>query len=189
MKKFLKENSYTIVRLIVFQIGSGILGIITSFATSSLEAKWVFPASSVFCIAFYLFLVFNMSYEDGQKDGIRIEAGRMKKNPYKYFIIGLLANSVNLLVGFMALAFCLVGMSSPTETILSLEQTFAAISRFLHTMYLGIVQSLFGMSTVPLAFVPIPTVIAAGVGYLMGIRYKDGFLLKRQDKNNTKRYS
>ena len=199
MKTFWKENSYKIVRLIVFQLGIGVLGIITSFATAGLEMKWVYPASSVFCIVFYLFLVFNMCYEDGQKDGIRIESGKIKRDPLKYFVIGFIANSLNLLLGVLALVFRLViraplnGLLSPEDYspawAYSLQETFAVIARILHTMYLGVIQAISDRSVLLLVVIPFPAIIVAGGAYLLGIRFKDGFFPKKQAGNQTQRYS
>ncbi len=198
MKQFFKDNSYTVVRFLIFQIGADILGFITSFATVRMEAKWVFPASSIFCVFFYLFIIATICYENGQKDGIRIEAGKIKKQPWKYFVIALIANSINLLLAAIALVGRLIisaplsgqleGVYSPAW-LASLQESCAVIARFLQCMYLGIIQSISEGSVIMLLIIPFPAIITAGIAYLVGIRYKDGFKKPNDKDSGTKRYS
>jgi len=196
MKQFFKDNSYNIVRLMVFQLGIDILGLITAFATGSMSAKWVFPFSSVFCTLFYLVLIANAGYEAGQKDGLRIDAGKIKKQPWKYFAIGLCANALNLVLALTALV-CRLIIKAPlsgaldesyaTSTLANVQEVCATVARFLQTMYLGIVQSISDRSVILLCLIPIPAIVTSGISYLVGIRFKDGF--KRSSPNKTDRYT
>ncbi len=197
MKKFLKEHSYTIVRLVGFQLVSALLGFITASATSAMSADWAFPASSVFCIAFYLMIIAVICYEYGQKDGIRIEAGKMQKNPYKFFLLGLIANSLNFILGAVAVIGRLI-ISAPLSGVLadsyspawlaSLQEICAVIARAIQSMYLGLIQTISAYNVVLLLIIPIPAVLTAGIAYLVGIRYKDGFKTGTKG-TKTDRYS
>ena len=197
MKQLFKEHSYTVFRLVGFQLVSALLGFITASATSSMSAAWAFPASSVFCIAFYLTVIAVICYEYGQKDGIRIESGKIGKCPYKFFLIGLVANSVNLLLGLVAVIgrICigapfsgmLVDSYSPAW-IATLQEVAALIARPIQAMYLGVIQTVSDRNVLLLLVIPIPAILTAGVAYLVGVRYKDGF--KNQTKGTkTDRYS
>lgn len=196
MKQFFKDNSYTIVRLMVFQLGADILGLITAFATGSMSAAWVFPFSSVFCVCFYLFVIATVCYENGQKDAYRIDAGKIQKQPYKYFLIAFLANVPNLLLALIAFVCRLIldlpmsgqiDESYASSFLANLQEVCVTIARFLQAMYLGIVQSISDRSVILLLIIPIPAIVTAGVSYLVGIRFKDGF--KQAKANKTDRYS
>ena len=197
MKQLFKEHSYTIFRLVGFQLVSCLLGFITASASAAMSANWVFPASSVFCIAFYLTIIAVICYEYGQKDGIRIEAGKIEKKLYKFFLLGLIANSFNLLLGIIAvigrliigapLSGMLGDMYSPAW-LASLQEVAATVARALHAMYLGVIQTVSDRNVVLLVLVPIPAILTAGISYLVGIRYKDGFKNK-SNGTKTDRYS
>ena len=190
MKKFFKENSYLIVKLVVFQLGIMIMGIITGFATVNMKATWVYPASSVFCVVFYLFLICTIGYENGQKDGIRIEAGKMKLNPARYFLIGLVANSLNILLGLLTVFFRLMIDNAPFFGRLQAGVIYYPdwarggyvicnmIARGIQSMYLGITQTISFENTLFLLVIPIPAILAIGFSYLVGVRFKDGFRKK-----------
>ncbi len=202
MKKFFKENSYVIVKLIVFQLGVMIMGLVTSFATGgdTNKVSWLFPVSSIFCILFYLYLVFTVGYENGQKDGIRIEAGKISPRPYRFFLVGLSANAVNLILGILALVFRLV-IGAPLAGALDPEIVYSPawahsayevcnlIARFIQSMYTGLIQTISPGNVLLVALIPLPAVLVAGISYLFGVRFKDGFIKKKGDKSGTKRYS
>ena len=200
MKKFFKENSYLIIKLVVFQLGIMIMGIITGFATVNMKASWVYPASSVFCVAFYLFLICTIGYENGQKDGIRIEAGKIKIQPMKYFLIGLVANSLNILLGLLTVFFRLM-LNAPFFGDLKAGVVYTPdwarggyaicnlLARGIQSMYLGITQTLSFENPLHLLIIPFPAILAFGISYHIGVKYKDGFM-KKQDNtpNGSARY-
>lgn len=187
MKKFFKENSYLITKLVVFQLGIMIMGIITGFATVNMSATWVYPASSVFCVAFYLFLICTIGYENGQKDGIRIESGKMQLQPAKYFLIGLVANSLNILLGLLTIFFRLMMNDAPFFGSLQAGVIYTPdwarggyaicnmLARGIQAMYLGITQTLSFENPLHLLIIPIPAILVFGISYLVGVKYKDGF--------------
>lgn len=191
MKKFFKENSYLIVKLVVFQLGIMIMGIITGFATVNMEASWVYPASSMFCVAFYLFLICTIGYENGQKDGIRIEAGKIELQPAKYFLIALVANSLNILLGILTVFFRAM-LNVPFFGDLKAGVIYTPdwarggyaicnlLARGLQSMYLGITQTLSFENPLHLLIIPIPAILAFGISYHVGVKYKDGFGNKKE---------
>lgn len=203
MKKFLKENSYFIVKFVVYQLGVMIMGLVTAMATVNVELTWLYPVSSLFCVAFYLFLIGLCGYETGQKDGIRIEAGKIRFNPMRFFLVGLCANALNLLLGFLSVLFRLI-LNAPMIGSLNPEMIYTpewaasaysvchAIALFIQSMYLGLIQTISFDNVWFLLVIPIPAILAAGISYLVGIRCKDG-LFPKKDKNDknkgTKRYS
>ena len=198
MKQAIKDHSYTVVRLIVFQLAADILGYITSSAAGMMSASWVLPVSSVFCVCFYLFLVAAVCYEYGQKDGIRIESGKMQKKPWKFFVIGFFANSLNLLLAVFAVIGRVI-TNAPMSGFLTetyspawastLSEVSAFLARALQTMYIGLMQSISDRNVILLLFIPIPAILTAGISYLVGIEFKDGFKNGSTKENKTDRYS
>ena len=192
MKKFFKDNSYLIVKLVVFQLGIMIMGIITGFATVNMEATWVYPASSIFCVAFYLFLICTIGYENGQKDGIRIESGKMKLQPMRYFVVGLVANSLNILLGLLTVFFRLM-INAPFFGRLQTGMIYTPgwardgyvicnmIARGIQSMYLGITQTLSFENPIFLLIIPFPAILAFGISYHVGVKYKDGFKNQKEE--------
>ena len=87
--RFFKENSESIIRLIVNQIGITIfsfflytaLGVMQKEGESSpLHFKVLISA---FCVLFYFVLIYTVVWEIGAKDKIRIDAGRAEKQPLR----------------------------------------------------------------------------------------------------------
>ena len=103
----------------------------------------------------------------------------------------------NFLLGFVAvigrliikapLSGEIVGDFSPAW-LASLQEIAAMIARVVQAMYLGVIQAISDRSVIMLLIVPIPAIVAAGVSYLVGIRYKDGFKTKTNTPK-TNRYS
>ena len=192
MKRFFKENSYLITKLVVFQLGIMIMGIITGFATVNMSATWLYPASSAFCVAFYLFLICTIGYENGQKDGIRIEAGKIELQPAKYFLIALVANSLNILLGILTVFFRAM-LNAPFFGDLKAGVIYTPdwarggyvicnlLARGLQSMYLGVTQTLSFENPIHLLIIPIPAILAFGISYHVGVKYKDGFGNKKNE--------
>ncbi len=199
MKKFLRENSYLIVKLVVFQLGIMILGLVTAFATNQ-SSTWLFVGASVFCIAFYLYLIHTVAYESGQKDGIRIEAGKAEKTPWKFFFVMLCANVLNIVLGVLALVFKLFitgasvtkplvgGMLSPKWAVSGYE-ICNLIARFIQSMYIGVIQTISPNNAILVALLPIPAILVGAVSYNLGVKFKDGVIKRAPKETKTVRYS
>ena len=86
--RFLKENSYDIVRLYINQIGMTIFSLVLYFSVTSLGDN---PDSaalyvklkigiSIFAILFFFALLYTAAWDWGANDKIRIDSGKIKKN-------------------------------------------------------------------------------------------------------------
>ena len=94
MKDFWSENSKIIGKIILNQFGATFLGIMVVTAASSAQSQkaWLMLFASVFASLFYLFLVYNVIWEKGGQDRIKIDGGRAARKPLKGLMISLVAN-------------------------------------------------------------------------------------------------
>ena len=114
--KFLKENSYNIVKMLLNQLGIGILALVMTMATH--QNDQLYFLTSIFCIIFYLYLLYTMTYELGEKDKPAIDAGRKPFDKLKGLKISLAANAINIICGVMIAIFSLfIVMQQPVEII------------------------------------------------------------------------
>ncbi len=136
MGNFFKDNSYNIIKLFLNQIGITVFGTMLALATSNNSSLLL--ASSIFSTAFLLVLDYNVCWEIGAKDKIRIDGGRFKPMPAKGAVLSVLANIPNLLLSVLMGIGVLIGTAA-AETV---SVVCNAIARLLNGMYLGIIKAL-----------------------------------------------
>ncbi len=173
MFQFLKTNSYMITKMMVNQLGMTVFGLVLAMATSQNEKLLLI--TSIFSILFYMFLLYTMSWETGTTDKIRIDAGRMKEQPQKFFLLSFIANILNLLLGILAVSgYMLIDKSEEIwlhpEWAVNLYSVCNAAARFIQAMYLGLVQYFSPNNPVSLILIVFPAVIVCGFGYIFGLR-------------------
>ena len=122
MKNFFSKNGAFIWRLVLNQFGMTVFGIMTAMAASAIDVSlakgdgvvrrtcmiWV----SVFSILFYMFINYMAIKEEGQRDKIRIDAGRLTRDPWRGLKIALCASALNLLLAVFIVIFGLLGSTS-----------------------------------------------------------------------------
>ncbi len=162
--KFLKENSYDIVRLFINQIGIAIFSIMLYSAVGSLSDNLAFEiAVSVFATLFYFALIYTASWDFGASDKVRIDAGRIPAVKAKGAIIALIANVPNILLALTAIIGKLIVHLDGPDSADVVWLISNIIIRFIEGMYLGIVRGVF-------SFLPKTdslTYILEGVGFLV----------------------
>jgi len=180
MKKYFSQNGYQIVRMMINQVGITVMGIVLSmvFATNAT----MLVVTSIFCIGFYLFLLFNMTYELGQKDEIKIKGGRMEFKPLKGLFLSLWANMINFVLGAVAVVSRLLitnySFFQDFSDAVAAEPRWAAnifgitemIARSIQGMYLGINAALFSGNTLTMVIMPIPALITCAIAYYLGVK-------------------
>lgn len=193
MKNFFKENIYTIVRMIIYQLAMSIFGFSMSMACA--KNRTLLLVSGIFAVGLYLFLLYFMMYEIGQKDGIKIDGGRLAYKPMKGFFIALVANSVNILLSVLAIFgkaminglgfFERIAQLSPAESA-ALSPSWAVnlysvcdfAARFLQCMYTGVAKILMPDNVLSLALMPLPGIIVAAAAYPLGVKFCMGIRAK-----------
>ncbi|MGN1127926.1 MAG: hypothetical protein ACI4T6_03110 [Candidatus Flemingiibacterium sp.] len=133
---FLKENSYSMVKVFLTQIVMSFFG--TMLAIATLSNPSLLLASSVFSVLFYLVMVYFTIWEIGAKDKIRIDGGRLRPFPAKGAVIALGGNAPNLLLALLMG----VGVLINTKGAQVMSLVCNAIARLLNGAYLGILKTL-----------------------------------------------
>ena len=202
MANFFKENGHTVIKMFLYQIVIGMLGGNLTLAASTTGSDILIAVFSIFSILFYLYLISTIFYEIGQKDGIRINAGRLRLNKYKVLIISVCANLINFILGALVVLFKSMingvdlnqNLSALTaEQVSALTPSWAAaayksldtIAKAIQCMYVGVLKVFFSGNVVVLLFIPIPAVITSVVAYRLGIKYCEGFVNR---KSKAERY-
>ena len=181
--KFIKDNFYNVLKLMINQFGMMIFGLVLSFATAGMQGESsskMFTLVSVFSVAFYMVLIYYMVWELGARDIIRVESGRQKYDRFYGTKIALLANVPNLLIALMGVIGYVFGyVITQGELGMGMLGFSHVISGFIQAPYLGIVKqllSLFGLSESYLAraivyiITTIPSILVASFGYVLGCK-------------------
>ena len=142
--KFIKENSYDIVKFFIYQAGIAIFSIalltaVTSATEDDPRLKSIMKlAVSILAVGFYMMLVYMVSWEEGAKDRIRIDGGKIRGDRFKAAKIALIANLPNFIMGAVAiLSSFLYGDGNAWTAVLGV---LLAIMGLIEAMYIGIIQ-------------------------------------------------
>ena len=147
--RFIKDNFDSIIKLLVNQIGSAIFAFFLYTATpSEINSDPNAPLMirvliSVFSTLFYFVLIYNVAWEIGAKDKIRIDAGRMEKKKTKGLWLGLWANVTNYVVLGVSLVTYTVYLLGGSEAFKSVFAVLNAIFRIFISMYIGVIEVIF----------------------------------------------
>lgn len=192
--RFLKENSYDIVRLIINQIGITIFSWVLYSAVASTEIESIAKILvSVFSTLFFFALIYCAAWEYGAKDKVKIDTGRLQYNRYKGFLLGLYANSLNIFFALLDVALMGIFIASGIEGFKTVYGIIDMLIRFTEGMYLGTIVSAipavsditYLLQSLLFAIAPLLAVAAVNLGYLFGvkdIRIFGAFSIKNKNK-------
>ena len=139
-----KEHLYDIVKLYVNQIGITIFSLFLMSAVGSVEdealSNTLSIIVSVFSVLFYLVLIYNVVWEIGAKDRIRIDSGRYSPKPLKGMVMSLWANVPNFLLAGVAAVFGAIFVLGGGEWAASPFLIFFMLVKFHAAMYVGAIQ-------------------------------------------------
>lgn len=171
-----KKQGYQVVRLGLYQFGMTLFGLVVSMATRDPEnpRSPLFLCAGVFSALFYLYLVYSLVYELGQKDGIKIEAGKKEYKPLTGFWLALAANGLNILLGILSFIGKIIYDINGAMWAGQLYGVANAIAKFIQGMYVALMTLLMDVSFANL-LTPIPGLIVCTVGYILGVKYCNGF--------------
>lgn len=172
--EFLKENSYSSVKMFLTQIVMSFFG--TMLAIATLSNPTLLLWSSIFSVVFSLAIIYSIGWDIGAHDKLKIDGGRMRPLPGKGFLIALLANTPNLLLALLMGLGVLIDTSGSQAMIVVCN----AITRLINGSYLGIITTLTNMLAVENGIIrytwwwfivmTLPSIIIGGVSYLMGVK-------------------
>lgn len=200
MKNFFSKYSYSVVKMFVNQFAISIFGAGLWAAMAGLGNKALLVGISIFAILFYLFLIYNMTWEIGAKDKISVDVGKKVYRPLTGLWMSLLANVPNFL---LAILYTVCRVFSPKL------DSIGAIPRvgllLFEGMYYGLVTEIYKIVEVTEAhpegrmyihefcqtyfIVIIPAIITASVAYYLGhknFKFIAGLFNKKPDAANKK---
>lgn len=180
--KFIKENSYDIVKFFIYQIGIAVFALCVAIPLNEAveeesSRKLVQLGVSILAILFYCILVYTVSWEQGATDRIRIDGGKIVGDPFKSAKLALLANIPNfVLSAFAIIAAVLFADGNAWTGVLAV---ILAILGLVESMYLGTVEFIvYGLDNATnlyyilksVCFFAFPLIIvgAAQLGYFLG---------------------
>lgn len=191
MLHFLKERSYDITRMFLYQIAIAVFGISLAFATGSksTDVSITQPATlqivtSVFSILFYLFLICYLMWELGEKDAGKIERGEPGASRLTGLYMALVASATNFLV---AVCITLGTFLSHIPFFSNLGGGAAFVGLVSEGMYTGLLA--IRVNDTPLNsmwfmwfLIMIPMIVAASLSYFAGTH--DFHLFKTKPPKN-----
>lgn len=185
--KFIKQNSYDIVRLFINQMGITIFSLVLYISLGAIEDDATVSSlkifMSVFAIGFYLALLYTAAWEYGAKDKIRIDGGRMEPMPAKGAVMAFCANLPNIALALVAIIFAVIYLSTGAEAFNTLFSLLTLIVRFIAAMYHGVLHAALSgfesdvvifnlLQDVGYALAPLFAIGATQLGYALGLREK-----------------
>ena len=182
--KFLKENSYDIVKVFINQIGITIFSLVLYFSISSFKSSntdlynKLMVAISAFALIFFFALLYTAAWDLGANDKIRIESGKVNKRIYKGALITFCANIINFLFAGITLLTVACSFDGAMKAISGVCYTLYA---FLNAMYNGVVRNGIMLITssenpsplyVAIAYfvAPLLPILASHIGYVFGMK-------------------
>ena len=131
----MSRYSYESVHLFLNQVAIGLFGITLSLAAGMAENETLRTVTSVFSIAFFLFLQYIAMWKVGANDRLSADLGKLKKDYLVPVKMWLLSNSLNLLLALLvSLAIWFEG-AGPLDAIGSIA---TAIKLIIEGMYTGV---------------------------------------------------
>lgn len=162
MKKFFANYSFYAVKMFVNQFAISLLGMTLSIVFSSIQSTAGQLISSIFAVLFYLFLIYNMTWNLGYSDKIAAGHGKLDPNPLTGLYVSLLANSLNFLFAIFALFKIALG-------------SWAII---IEGMYAGIMLTVANGGDIPVWLyfaIIVPVLPVATISYYLGLKDKRMF--------------
>ncbi|MBQ9121123.1 MAG: hypothetical protein IJY12_02025 [Clostridia bacterium] len=164
--KFIKENSYTVVRLGLNQFGMAVFGFIVTMACAYINNSTLTTLGGLLATLMFWFLLYTVCWTEGGKHRIRVDGGRETKRIYNGALLGLLANSINLLLGIVYLITYYIG--STQEWAGNIAFMLNAILRIFHAMYLGLLMAGGLGGPIPFVIIPLIGILVCQISYLLG---------------------
>lgn len=183
MKDFWSENKGIIGKLVLQQFGTAFFGLSLLLAARVTKLGTVEVVASLISIALYLYLLYNILWEKGGLDRIKIDGGRAARMPLKGLYISLIANIPNIIISI------LVVVAHPFKETHEWAGNMHVIGRtaamLWESMYDGLVMNFSPHNPIIFPAMVLPAVIVCTAGYIIGLNNKKlfGFLTKKKQEN------
>ena len=138
VKSFFNKYSYSIIMMMVNQFVISIFGAGLAMATTTTTNDTLTAVVSAFAVLFYLFLLYNMTWEIGAKDRISVDSGKKPYRPHTGLVMALIANIPNFI---LATVFTVAYPFMETKDwAMATTGVCRIISLFIQGMYYGIIS-------------------------------------------------
>ena len=188
MVKYIKANSYLIVKQFAYQFLSMIMGLILYFNVYASSSIWLKLAVTLFSIGFYMVIQYTGFWDAGASDIIKIEGKRLKYRPWAGLVMSLIASAPNFILAALITMGNILGKEGGRFAY-EWAGNIGAISRtiaiFWEAPYDGIINLYSPNNPIIFWLIPLPAIFFAGLGYYAGLK---NFTIIRIKKKNKKKY-
>lgn len=170
MKDFMRRYSYESVHLFLNQVAIGLFGITLALAAGMAKNDVLKNVTSIFSIAFFLFLQYIAMWKIGAGDRVSCDLGKLKKNYWVPVKMWLLANSLNFL---LALLISLGMWFSDIGVFGAVGSVAAVIKLIIEGMYTGLLSFHVGGAALNSYWfvhflTPLPALATVFIAYVLG---------------------
>jgi len=190
MKSYIKDNAYLITNQILNQFGAAIMGLILSAAVGQSSNTTLIIATGIFTIGFFLVLQYTSLWDAGARDIIRVEGNRLPYRPYAGFVMSVFANIPNFIIAILVIVGWIFGMAQEYGGMFDyawadkMYTTGRFIGLFWESMYNNLIRLYSPHNPIAFLLVPIPGMVAAGLGYYAGMKNFTIIRIKKKEKKN-----
>lgn len=189
---FFKRYSYNIFKLFLTQIALALMGMAIALAFSASGNLPMQVASSIFVTVFYLFLLYVNVWEVGAKDGLKAAAHGTSRGLWRGFVMGLIANSINLILALLILPGAFAAMGTKLN---GFSAAVSIVALIVEGMYMGLLALPLGglqLHDYAWAYFAIiaPAVLVCGFAYILGsyqLHATNLLIAKNKDVKNNGR--
>jgi len=190
VKEFLKKYSYTMAKLFVNQFAIALFGIGLWCVGMYSDNTALKIGGSIGAVVFYLFLLYAHMWELGAKDGISAEARGTSRGLWRGFVIGVGANSLNILLALLMVPQVFAEGYIPVSGLMK------TISMMLHGMYTGFTATVaiggrtLNQMILTYFIIILPAVLVSGLAYIIGsynLHFTNILIPKNKDVKNNGR--
>lgn len=200
MKSFISENFKVIKKLLIYQFGAAFFGILVNSSAGRLP--WLNWLTGVLAVLFYIYLLYSAVWEEGARDRIRVDGGRMTRDDFKGLKIALVANIPNILIGVVMAASTIVNVAASAQWAGNVAAVANAVGVLWEGMYVGIITAIFPqfdyvanavitlssaqiiIRSVTFILIVLPALISCFAAYKLG--YNGVAIIKTSGKNDNK---
>ncbi len=173
MKKFFATHSYSMVKMFLNQFAIGIFGFAMTLATTAMKNGALRNICGVGSVVFYLFLIYNMTWEIGYKDRQSVLVGKKSRRIFTGGLISLCANIPN----FIFAIFITLATFIQVEAVGNVGAICKFLALLLEGMYTGLMMNTLGGVALNMYWwvfflLPIPAIVTSFVAYWMGLEDK-----------------
>lgn len=187
MRSYIKDNLHLITHQLLNQFGSAIMGLILSAAVGMSSNKWLILGTTIFTIMFYMVVQYTSLWDAGARDNIRVEGNRLPYRPYAGLVMSVFSAIPNFIIGILVVVGTVFSSTSGAfgfEWAGNMCAIVKGIALFWESMYNGIIQLYSPNNPWIYMLIPIPAMLAAGLGYFAGM--KNFQIIRVKKKSKTK---